>query len=73
MQLVVSKLTKDDAAVDEIRKAIPSSKGVFALYHVELRQDGKEVALSDTAKLSLPVGKNIMEIQWMYYYIPAEK
>lgn len=57
MQLVVSKLTKDDAAVDEIRKAIPSSKGVFALYHVELRQDGKEVALSDTAKLSLPVGK----------------
>ncbi len=57
MQLVVSKLTKDDAAVDEIRKAIPSSKGVFALYHVELRQDGKEVALSDTAKLNLPVGK----------------
>ena len=34
MQLIVSKLTKDDAAVDEIRKAIPSSKGVFALYHV---------------------------------------
>ena len=57
MQLIVSKLTKDDAAVDEIRKAIPSSKGVFALYHVELRQDGKEVALSDTAKLNLPVGK----------------
>lgn len=61
MQLVVSKLTKEDAAVDAIRKAIPSNKGVFGLYHVELWQNGKEIELPDAAELKIPVGEKYNE------------
>lgn len=57
MQLVVSKLTKEDSAVDSIRRAIPSSKGVFGLYHVTLMQGGKEIKLPGCVQLKLPVGE----------------
>lgn len=57
MQLIVSKLTKEDAAVDVIRDAIPSSKGVFGLYHVTLIQNGREITLSGSADLKLPIGE----------------
>ena len=57
MQLIVSKLKKEDAAVSAIRDAIPSSKGVFGLYHVALMQNGTEITLSGSAGLKLPVGE----------------
>lgn len=57
MELEVSKLTKDSEAVDALRKEIPSTKGIFALYNVKLMKNGKEIDLSEKAELRLPVGE----------------
>ena len=65
MALVVTTLGKDDAAVNLMRKAIPSNEGLIKIYDVKLvkglqralRAAGQEIELTGKATLQLPVDR----------------
>jgi hypothetical protein len=57
MELLVTPLDKDSEAVKAMRKEIPSTKSVFRLYDVVIRQNGKNLELPKGAVLSIPVGE----------------
>ena len=57
MELLVTPLDKDSEAVKAMRKEIPSSKSVFRLYDIIIRQNGKNLELPKEAVLSIPVGE----------------
>lgn len=57
MELLVTPLDKDSEAVKAMRKEIPSTKSVFRLYDVVIRQNGKNLELPKEAVLSIPVGE----------------
>ena len=54
MELLVTPLDKDSEAVKAMRKEIPSTKSVFRLYDVVIRQNGKNLELPKGAVLSIP-------------------
>lgn len=57
MELLVTPLEKDSEMVKAMRKEIPSTKSVFHLYNVIIRQNGMDLELPKEAVLSIPVGE----------------
>lgn len=57
MQLVVKKLTKEDKAVERMRKEIPSSKAIFRTFLIQLEKDGEKIEPTGNMTVSIPVGE----------------
>ncbi len=56
MTLEVTPLQQGDEVVTLMRKEVSTTKGIFKLFHIALKKDGKEISLSDKAILSIDVG-----------------
>lgn len=57
MILEVTPLQQDEEIVSFMRKEVPTTKGIFKLFHIRLTKDGKEISLPDKAILSITVGE----------------
>ena len=52
MVLEITPLTKDDADVKAMQKAVSSKYVITKLYHMAVYKDGKEVTLNKDVKIS---------------------